>query len=796
MFSNLVFIYSLIFIISKVSAKDLTDYGVTFIKDSKVLLQPSGWQEIMVSIPIFNETLPELKNSNPCTTQSHEFDVFKFCEGVRNLPKKMEELMQDKYNILESKYKEVKSLLEFPVEFRDVNRHSRAILDGIGWIGRQVFGWAQVSDLRKLQHKLTHNDNILLHSINDLRNSTVRFIQRTNSMFLEHQKNYERFVSDVKTDISFLYKYTSIGRIQLRRQNKQITWLTYFVSYLHAKIQEVQSIQEHIQYMDLWRSSILTLTKGQVPDGLVSISDMSEIRRRVEDHLARAGKKLCQRDLSYFYLDYMRYFVYTDKNLYISLKIPYIFHQQSCSWEIYHVKKWSVPISHNQQGGYTELKEVRDILLVKSDKQYYTELTIDRLKTCIAKYSYHCVETFPKISFTKSSCLWGMFTRDYGMIDKFCKFKIDLFKTIESDILSTNDGRNIILNPSGELTRTFKINGVEKTERISCVYCVLRLGCDDIIQTDTFEVSANVNCQSISFSVEQGINRPFAIAFDVNFNTFKDNISQTNSVMHAIHDKKILIQSKSLSQNYSRDLHKLAEHVANNRLSENVFPDDTGWGKTFSYDSIELTGLISLILSIISIGIITFLFIKHRRLQLIVLTLERAHKAYGFDKTLEVIVVMETIVYLILLIITLILSYKVYKLLKCKIVTSKDRFKGAKVFLKVGTENKYSILYLGEIFDILSYCNDFSIESSKIVPVVNRDSTGHFIDLGIRPIIRYMAGTKEHKLQCVRRVQLKDSKEVNLWRQILEGDYILILFLQTKTKMVILHRDTKSVEVV
>ena len=550
---RLMLIWALIHMLhaDQVRRKVRNEYGLLMVRDTKFLLQPDGWKDIVLTLelPSFQTVTAEV-TFNPCEGVFKDLDKFDFCKDIQSFIENAKHLEMHKRSRLEFLREELKLLLNKPVD-KISDRFKRSLIPIIGEVGRNLFGWATLRDLGNIATGIIRSNGYFESSIQKLRNGTLKFVKLFGQELSGMRTKLAKMATDITTSFTIVTEREDNLTNETIHLRAESLWQSFTTAFFSMKLFNIQLIEQDIQVAKDWKDGWTALQGGKISKEFVSVVEMNKIKEDVIKTLRQTGHKVCLKDLSFWYDDMLESFEYTEKNLYLYLRVPYS--RDSCHYHLFHVSKWQIPMGHGKKG-YNEIVNVPEIMGVRADEKYYMTLGGAQLQTCLGRFAWHCEELFMAHKFTKPSCIWGLWNKDEKIIDRECKYKAKPFKVINSWVKSVLPNEYVIRNPGDELIKKNLINGREN--KINCSYCMIKVACGEQYRLGDWTMGNNGNCGSSHYMVKEIMNKPLIKAFNVSIEHAKYETRETHVQL-----PNFGRYYYNGSEDFEKDLHEMASEM-------------------------------------------------------------------------------------------------------------------------------------------------------------------------------------------------------------------------------------------
>ena len=182
-----------------------------------------------------------------------------------------------------------------------------------------------------------------------------------------------------------------------------------------------------------WRRGIRGLANGQIPEELITVTDMvkalHDIENELEQHYPRFRLIHGPNDVQYYYLnDVSTAFVkYEHGDLSIIVHISLPISTLDVFFNVYAVEVRPVPIMSTNSSvhkGYTILDRsvIADYFVITEDSQFYTDMDGTQYTYCINLRDTTCPILTAIYDKRKYLCSGALFLNDVTAIVKYCKF--------------------------------------------------------------------------------------------------------------------------------------------------------------------------------------------------------------------------------------------------------------------------------------------------------------------------------------------------------------------------------------
>ena len=560
----------------RVRRKVRSEYGILMVRDTKYLLQPDGWEDIVLSLDRPNlETITAEVKFNPCAGLFSNLDKLHFCDKIENFIINAANMEKQQRSRLAFVREEIKLLMSTPID-KIRERFRKSLIPIIGEIGRKLFGWATLRDISNLATGLIRSNGYFEDSIQKLKNGTLNFVKRFGQEMILVKATLQNMALDIANSFKAVNEREENLSNETQKLRAEALWESFVTIYFHMRFFNIHIIQQDIEEATKWKEGWMDLQNGKISTNFVSVNEMVNIRQNVIKSLRQKGRKVCMKDINFWYNDVLESFEYTADKLYLYLRIPYS--RESCHYHLFHVTKWQVPMGHGGTG-YNEIMNVPEILGVRADEKFYMTLTGYQLRTCIGRFTWHCEELFMAHKFTQPSCIWGLWNQDTKITSHECKYKAKPFKRLQIWAKSIMPNQYVVRNPGNGLVRRNLATGRE--QRVNCTYCMVKVACGEEYIVGDWTMKNNGQCGMISYKIKEIVNKPLMEAFNVsisseNFETYKTHVQLPEFRKYY-----------NESDDFEKDLHDLAREMkqgphrkALNERNIQRYVNDGGWGYT------------------------------------------------------------------------------------------------------------------------------------------------------------------------------------------------------------------------
>ena len=334
------------------------------------------------------------------------------------------------------------------------------------------------------------------------------------------------------------------------------------------------------------------LQTGLLSSDIINPFNLKQTLNSVRTKLDR-GYELATHDLSFYYNNHLAYFQYTERNLYLHLKIPLV--QSNHIYNVYHVGAFPVPIDQTDGTGYSLISLHYNYILVGVSNVYYLMLTEDDLRHCDRNVLIHCETSFMKYRLTYYTCEWALWLNNKAEIMNWCDFITHPHKRIPNVLVAMENSRFIVSSPDHPISVICE-DGRTKDHR-QCALCsvVLPCRCQASVRGRLFR-GLSTACSSTMQTPLNVINVPVLHAFNISID-LEDSVVTTGKFK--IITKKViahLAQKGETVGQIGMSLSHLADTIKNYQRKST---QTTHWmdNQAFSYPLVIL-GVLSIVLSV------------------------------------------------------------------------------------------------------------------------------------------------------------------------------------------------------
>ena len=376
---------------------------------------------------------------------------------------------------IEKRLSEAESLL--PAKLPANPRFSRAIIGGVSYLTKFLFGIPSEGDFRRLQAqigsmygKLKGHDRMLRRMFNGV--TLMNNVTNHRLDVIQRQQNISRIRFDS------LIENLSVWRENLRRtlhdSKVAAVALTELIGYLNQLSQltssEVLILATLEQESNLYFTSIKELTEGRLPEYLVKPATVREALVKIGSRLSgSSGQMVSHTDVSYYYKNRFSLAVHNDEFIVINVKVP--IHFGPAKMKLYAVNAYPVPHGNGTNDGFTTVDGLPDYVAFSENDDYMVELDKRQADDCLP---LHCHNTVPLIRVDKSSCVMAIFRSDHRTVVANCQINYRGYLPFPTMVTDLTHGHFLV---ASRQPWTATCHAVPPKEVEACDLCLIALSC-------------------------------------------------------------------------------------------------------------------------------------------------------------------------------------------------------------------------------------------------------------------------------------------------------------------------------
>ena len=346
-------------------------------------------------------------------------------------------------------------------------------------------------------------------------------------------------------------------------------------------------------------------------------------------------------ELAFYYNTHLSAYTLTEKCIYIQLQVP--ISDIIPVYNIYTVHLLPVPVSTltNPHTGHTYITNIDDLFIPHISHTHYLQLTKQEFDLCDKDKLIQCPFQIPHKSKERFSCTSALFYDNEHAIKQHCNFTFTSHKP--HDPLVTHVSNNQFLTIPNEFTPRISCTDRSVSTIKDCRICFISLPCHCTLQVGPLSIHTPLQTCDNSLSttiVKHGMNLAFTTHYDIySPSLHSHSLSDTymNIDMPDIMDSiQNFTDLTELQKQKGLDLKQLAKSIKEQQKTfESInytMEDNIIKALPFSDSNLfkAICPTITLIFMVIVTFVVIFLVLKHRKLALIVATLQAVPKASAY----------------------------------------------------------------------------------------------------------------------------------------------------------------------
>ena len=549
---------------------------------------------------------------------------------------------------IETVYQDLSKVMQTFV-LRNPTKFKRSFIPFAGSVLNNLFGVATESQLQKVVDKVQltmKNSEVAAKERTELMKDIAQLSETVNTRV----DGIWHFINDstetLVHTVQSLRKYERFFYTRLNQSREQILEIQEIVKGIatQTSLLQLQSLQvQLLNYYEMWLTSLVTLMKGRLPEGLIRFTSLSEALNKLKSWCASESTMLTP--LSdplflpmYYEITSVRSFIQNDV-LFITFMVPLV-HQRDV-YHVFRVETFPTPIhSHDEksQDGYVQLSIKQQYFAIRTDSQRYTMLSDSDYTVCVESQFGLCPVLSVATSIQTPHCIAAIWHNLPEMIDKTCEFRIHT-KPMETNVMYLSKGKYLLSN----IPSPVRIVCPENVKFVDVSYfTVISVPCKCFLQTQSFTTDPNLSHCINDFdaiTVEHPINYILLSSFnytnyiDGPFTSFSSN--ETPRVPFPKIDNFLTKQQLAFAADHKlgtkmSDLSNLKDQKASYQKDDIPSPKFTSQA-TWSWRSVTTNTVLS-IMELLNWIFTIYLFISFRP-ALSSITLARATNAFIITTT-------------------------------------------------------------------------------------------------------------------------------------------------------------------
>ena len=499
------------------------------------------------------------------------------------------------------------------------NRNRRALLPFVGRIFNFLFGTMDETEARNLHQNmeiLMKKQQLTQRELGKLATNFIHLAKTTDEGFnkiAESFKSMDSVIHQLNTNMFHLAElYTNM--------NRTVYLMLTLLEDITINQSGIRSLEE---VGNQWINNILTLSKGFLPENLISYHQMEKslqaISIKLQEH--ESGFQIANPEIAYYYN--IRNIGYTQSNTSLFISVPVPLKSEDLYFILYKIRAF--PIHTNvTDSGATLINNVPEYLAISQNKEYYLELSYSDLRDCIGTTLKKCKVMKAASRRNAMTCSLALFLDNADMVMEKCKFD---YQSENKGQIAIDLGQGYLFISGQDKFWTMNCHGKEPQGIPSCTLCIISLPCSCSLVSKHFYIPSRItNCPwKSSIQKVHGINLAYMKIFseNVEISSFTGSTAFHNTPTYDA--KSITIQNMTLSSvvrktpKFDLDLTKIADSIKrNNDLYQStadylLFTSDTGFSSLSNILEIVWQAVTILYIGV-SICLFVLIFIRQRKL--------------------------------------------------------------------------------------------------------------------------------------------------------------------------------------
>ncbi len=354
-------------------------------------------------------------------------------------------------------------------EVPDLRRRTKRFLDLLGgnpfaWVGKNLFGLASNSDVRRLAMAVRHLQTTQEGSLDQFRafrNNATSFM-RISKQRMDNMMETIEMVSDRLSIATQALAQRTTANAQL------IVYAIDAISRLLAKLHRVQ------MEVDRFTNGIKKLIHGELSPDLISETVMRKVIEDLQERLRRKYNifHLTETNPSYYYrYAKVHHFRSEDgQTLYVTMTFPLSSLRKK--FYLYSVNVHNAPLKQGSE--YTSrLRTSVDYFGITDDRRNYIELTQKELAQCEDTTAVRCTSAMKIYDIEHPTCIAALFLDRIQDIDLLCKFR---FEKMEPEVEMTDVGSGKLMISNADFI-ILQCQADTPRQKDGCSYCRVEFMC-------------------------------------------------------------------------------------------------------------------------------------------------------------------------------------------------------------------------------------------------------------------------------------------------------------------------------
>ena len=533
------------------------NYGVVFRKTKELYIDVDEYEESILVVP--RPVIWTWKRENPLPPCDGKFEklyliphLHQYCITVKPFLAKLNQTYWDMVVKLDSSQQSLADLFQFPVRESEARDKRMVPFGFVSTIQRYLFGTASLSDITNIENKLASLDGDFRKFdtvLKNLANQTVTFMNRTALGFKLIQDKFDKQERDTAKFNILISRIIRDMNTKESVENKSRLWQIYLTTYIGMIQTKIMLITEYNAQVKNFVRGFEHLQTGILSSDIISPSELKRSLNIIRDKLPREYE-LATHDLSFYYNNHLAYFQYTDKHLYLHLKIPLV--QSNFIFDIYQIEVFPVPIDQAEGKGYSLTQLAYQYVLVDTSNMFYVLMSERDIDHCDRNVLVHCGKSFMKYRKSYLTCEWALWLNEQAEVVKHCSFITHPVKKMPEVLIPLDNSRFLVSSPEHPISIICEDG--RAMEHRECALCsvILPCRCKGSVGGRLFR-SLATSCLTVFKIPLNVLNIPVLDAFNITI-----ALEGTK-----IHTEKFQI----LPVNITRKLHERAETVGDIGIS-------------------------------------------------------------------------------------------------------------------------------------------------------------------------------------------------------------------------------------
>ncbi|CAH1803076.1 unnamed protein product [Owenia fusiformis] len=481
--------------------------------------------------------------------------------------------------------------------------------------------------IRKIETYMVNSSHNMVSFENHLSSFILTNNRRLDNLVKGLQNIYDliKNVHDLINQISSeAYNESIIMRKMLNNTRNHMILTSNAMKIASIQIQVLRSLENELR---IRIKAIENLIKGYITPELIAPASINKALYKVKQHLNQKYPtfKMVYSDVSFYYKTVGATFTYTDKLLYVNIRIPLT--SVPFMLNVYHVISMPVHIPPTEKSTNmketnhsTEINEIPPYLAMSPDQDFFVELSNEEYLTCKGDQLKICTTALTlKQTNTQATCATSLFFNDPTEVMRLCSFTYHTQNTPRNYDLSPTD---MLINvPKSEWTLTCPNQLPKRVE--SCTFCVIKRECVCSLSSKDFFIPRSLGaCENTNTTFEVKMAYPSNLAYLLTF--FNDSILHSIEAETLLPDEIVVRHPKfnwnhktwsDVLQNdegFQADLKKLSKTIESDSPTFftplDRFIDLNDWSN--SWGTMDYVFTVFGILTIVSFGMSSYLMCK------------------------------------------------------------------------------------------------------------------------------------------------------------------------------------------